>query len=126
MQHKQGKRQKMQAFQGFGQAFIVTNGASKAAHPAKAAFNHPASWQQDKAALGTGQLLEAKSHLQRMLQEIPLTDDERAAVDDGLEAVAKLSAQLLDIPTPAGPTPRQLTGDFVPLAAIEFRSTEKG
>jgi integrase len=86
---------------------------------ARCAFYRPKASSQ-------GQLLEAKSHLQRMLQEIPLTDDERAAVDDGLEAVAKLSAQLLDIPTPAGPTPRQLTSDFVPLAAIEFRSTEKG
>ncbi|HEY5182630.1 MAG TPA: tyrosine-type recombinase/integrase [Dermatophilaceae bacterium] len=30
-----------------------------------------------------GQLLEAKDNLQRMLANIPLTDDERAAVDDG-------------------------------------------
>ncbi len=84
---------------------------------AKCAFYRP-------KASSEGQLLEAKSHLQRMLQEIPLTDDERSAVEDGLEAVAKLSAQLVDIPTPAGPTPRQLTGGFIPLAAIELRPTE--
>jgi len=41
-------------------------------------------------------------------QDIPLTDDERAAVDDGLEALEKLCAQLTDMPTPAGPTARQL------------------
>ncbi|WP_329154275.1 hypothetical protein OIU91_39050 [Streptomyces sp. NBC_01456] len=29
------------------------------------------------------QLLEAKGNLQRMLASIPLTEDERAAVDDG-------------------------------------------
>jgi integrase len=55
-----------------------------------------------------GQLLEAKTNLQRMLTAIPLTDDERAAVDDGQAALDKLLEQLTDIPTPAGPTPRQL------------------
>jgi integrase len=54
------------------------------------------------------QLLEAKANLQRMLVAIPLTDDERAAVDDGQAALGKLLERLADIPTPAGPTPRQL------------------
>lgn len=54
------------------------------------------------------QLLEAKANLQHMLQEIPLTEEERAAVEDGVAAVEKLSAELVDVPTPAGPTPRQL------------------
>lgn len=54
------------------------------------------------------QVLEAKSNLLRLKQEIPLTDEEVAAVDDGLAALEKLSAQLADVPTPAGPTPRQL------------------
>lgn len=40
-------------------------------------------------ASSAAQLLEAKANLQRMLVQIPLMDDERAAV-----------------PTPAGPTPR--------------------
>jgi hypothetical protein len=35
----------------------------------------------------------------------------RAAVEDGLAALEKLSAQLADVPTPAGPTPREL-GDI--------------
>ncbi len=55
------------------------------------------------------QLLEAKANLQRMMQEIPLREEERAAVEDGLVAVEKLCAKLIDIPTPAGPTPRELT-----------------
>jgi integrase len=54
------------------------------------------------------QLLEAKDNLQRMLASIPLTDDERAAVDDGHTAVDALLARLIDVPTPAGPTPHEI------------------
>ncbi len=54
------------------------------------------------------QLLEAKDNLQRMRAAIPLTDDERAAVDDGHTAVTALLDRLADVPTPAGPTPREL------------------
>src|SRR5205807_4672375 len=50
------------------------------------------------------QLLEAKSNLQRMLAEIRLTDDERAAVTEGATAVDNLLERLADVPTPAGPT----------------------
>lgn len=74
------------------------------------------------------QLLEARGNLQRMLQEIPLTEDERAAVEDGLEAVNKLSTQLMDVPTPAGPTPRELTmndSSIIPLHAIPAVSARK-
>jgi integrase len=55
------------------------------------------------------QLLEARTHLQRMLVEIPLTDDEQAAVEDGDAAVGGLLERLADVPTPAGPTPRELS-----------------
>jgi uncharacterized protein with GYD domain len=55
-----------------------------------------------------GQLLEARSNLERMLLQIPLSDDERAAVEDGQLALDRLLARLADVPTPAGPTPRQL------------------
>ncbi len=58
-----------------------------------------------------GQLLEAKENLQRMLATIPLTEEERAAVEDGEVALDHLLEQLVDVPTPAGPTPRQLTAD---------------
>jgi integrase len=56
----------------------------------------------------TAQLLEARANLQKMTAAIPLTDDERAAVDDGQAAIDHLLAKLADTPTPAGPTPRQL------------------
>ena len=55
-----------------------------------------------------GQLLEAKENLQKMVAAIPLTDDERAAVDDGQTALDRLLERLTDIPIPAGPTPRQI------------------
>jgi hypothetical protein len=61
-----------------------------------------------------GQLLEAKSNLQRMLVEIPLTEVERAAVEDGGEAVTHLLDRLADVPTPAGGTPLEL-GTLEPL-----------
>jgi integrase len=54
------------------------------------------------------QLLEAKTNLQRMLTTIPLTDDERAAVDDGQTALDGLLNRLADVPTPAGPSPTQI------------------
>jgi integrase len=68
------------------------------------------------------QLLEAKANLQRMLVSVPLTEDERAAIDDGHAAVEKLLERLTDVPTPAGPTPRQLsipaTATRLPIASV--------
>lgn len=49
-----------------------------------------------------GQLLEAKENLQKMLAAIPLTDDERAAVDDGKAALDQLLERLTDVPTQQG------------------------
>ena len=43
-----------------------------------------------------------------MLANVPLTDDEKAAVDDGRTALDQLLQRLVDVPTPAGPTPRQI------------------
>jgi hypothetical protein len=57
------------------------------------------------------QLLEAKDGLQRMLVEIPLTDNERAAVEGDQAAVGRLIDLLVDSSTPAGPTPRELSQD---------------
>ena len=68
---------------------------------AKCAFYRPKGSSQ-------AQLLEAKANLLRLGQEIPLTDEERTAVEDGLVAMERLCTQLADVPTPAGPTPRQL------------------
>ena len=53
-------------------------------------------------------LLEGKSNLLRMRQEIPLSDAELAALDDGVSALVSLLSRLADVPTPAGPTPLQL------------------
>ena len=54
------------------------------------------------------QIIEAKSNLERMLQEIPLTEDEEFAVTEGIEALAKLKEKLADVPAPDGKTPKQL------------------
>jgi len=74
------------------------------------------------------QLLEAKDNLQRMLASIPLTDDERAAVEDGQTALASLLGRLADAPTPAGPTPRQIgippTATRLPIVDITHRNIE--
>src|SRR5437763_1462835 len=64
------------------------------------------------------QLLEAQASLQRMMLTIPLTDDERAAVDEGATAVEQLLARLADTPTPAGPTPSELQPPRGPLLSI--------
>src|SRR5207253_8534550 len=66
------------------------------------------------------QLLEARGNLQRMLAQIPLTDDERAAVEDSTAAVERLLDRLADTPTPAGPTPRELIAgtSFIALSQI--------
>ena len=69
---------------------------------AKCSFYRPKGSSQ-------AQLLEGKANLLRMLQEIPLSEEERAAVEDGIAAMEKLCQQLADVPTPAGLTPNQLT-----------------
>lgn len=54
------------------------------------------------------QIIEGKANLLRMKQELALTDEESAAVDDGLIALEALQKKLVDVPTPAGLTPREL------------------
>jgi hypothetical protein len=53
-------------------------------------------------------LLAGKRNLLRMRQEIPLTDSEIAALDDGVSALQSLLNRLADIPTPSGKTPLQI------------------
>ncbi|QVQ38660.1 tyrosine-type recombinase/integrase (plasmid) [Pseudochrobactrum algeriensis] len=48
------------------------------------------------------QALEAQGNLKRMLQEIPLTETEREAVEDGGRLMATLAASLERVPTPDG------------------------
>jgi hypothetical protein len=45
-------------------------------------------------------MLEAKTNLLRMRQEIPLSEPELAAVEDGLAAYERLIVNLRDVPTP--------------------------
>jgi integrase len=54
------------------------------------------------------QLLSAKGNILRFLQEIPLTDQERAVVDGDLTAIDRLTARLAHQPTPSGQTPVDL------------------
>jgi hypothetical protein len=62
------------------------------------------------------QLLEARGNLERMRAEIPLSEEELAAVDEGETAIDRLLEKLTDVPTPAGPTPRQLGFTPLPMA----------
>ena len=55
-----------------------------------------------------GLWLQTRESLLKMLQEIPLSDEERAAVDGDVQALQRLLERLTDVPTPAGPTPNQL------------------
>jgi len=53
-------------------------------------------------------LLEAQSTLLRLIHEIPLSQEEQAAVDGDLAALDRLTALLADQPTPSGQTPMEL------------------
>ena len=61
-----------------------------------------------------GQLLEAKSNLLRLLQEVPIAEEERAAIDGDLAALDQLVKRLADQPTPSGQTPKELSALSTP------------
>jgi integrase len=63
-------------------------------------------------------LLEGKQNLLRLLQEIPLGDVEQAAVEDGVAAYESLLLKLADVPTPSGPTQRQLGSGLVQITLV--------
>lgn len=54
------------------------------------------------------QALEAGGHLKKMLQEIPLTDTEREAVEDGARLMDALAAGLEQVRAPDGRTRQQI------------------
>ena len=73
------------------------------------------------------QLLEGADNLQRMLVSVPLTDDERAAVEDGHAVLNALVDRLRDVPSPAGPTPRSInaTVTATELPNVRLRPTRR-
>src|SRR6266567_6953580 len=77
------------------------------------------------------QILEGKANLLRMKQELSLTEEEVAAVDDGLAALDALHQKLADVPTPAGSTPRQLQESsqhtvFISVQTVQRKSLKEG
>ncbi len=54
------------------------------------------------------QLVEGKANLVRMLEFVQLTEDEKLLLTEGIELHQQLLEKLVDVPTPAGPTPREL------------------
>jgi len=54
----------------------------------------------------------------RTLTEIPLGEAEQAAVEDGITAYENLLSKLADVPTPAGPTPRQISAELVQITSV--------
>src|SRR6266700_740075 len=71
------------------------------------------------------QIVEGKANLLCMKQELSLTEEEVAAVDDGLAALDTLQQMLTDVPTPAGPTPRQLQARDQPTAFVSLQTIQK-
>ena len=62
--------------------------------------------------------LLAKEGLQHMLLEMPLDEDERAAVEGGVEAMDALIAKRRNTPTPDGRTPAQISPSSAPASFI--------
>lgn len=54
------------------------------------------------------QLVEGQANLVRLLEFVQLTEDEKLLVNEGIELHQALIENLADVPTPAGPTPREL------------------
>jgi integrase len=73
------------------------------------------------------QMLEAKANLLRLRQDIPLSEQEIAAVEEGVVAYDRLIASLTDVPTPAGATPNELAEKrLVSAAAISRAEKNNG
>ena len=83
---------------------------------ARCEFHLPAESQVATALL-------AKEGLQHMLVEMPLDEEERAAVEGGLEAMDNLINKRRHVPTPDGRTPEEIssqpaTSSFIPLSEL--------
>ena len=62
-----------------------------------------------------GLWLQTRDSLLKLLQEIPLSEEERAAVDGDVQALDRLLQRLADVSTPAGQTPHQLIPRQLPV-----------
>lgn len=76
------------------------------------------------------QLVEGKANLVRMLEFVALTEDEKLLVTEGIELHQEQIEKLVDVPTPAGPTPRELEmqrrgeAKVIPIGTIRRVSTK--
>jgi hypothetical protein len=52
------------------------------------------------------------------LQEIPVGEADRAVVEEGIGAHARLIAKLVDVPTPSGQTPRHIAQGIVSVSGV--------
>jgi len=66
-----------------------------------------------------GRWLETREGLLKMLQEIPLSDEERAAVDGDVQALDRLLERMATVPTPSGSLPGEPTGTCIPLKTLQ-------
>ncbi|HEX6477233.1 MAG TPA: site-specific integrase [Ktedonobacteraceae bacterium] len=77
------------------------------------------------------QLIEGQANLVRMLEFVSLTEEEKLLVTEGVELHQALIENLQDVPTPAGPTPRELEAErqgekrFIPIKTVR-RAKERG
>ncbi len=77
------------------------------------------------------QLVEGKANLVRMLEFVQLTEDEKLLVTEGIELHQALIEKLVDVPTPAGPTPRELEAQqqgeakVIPLKSVRRSNKQK-
>jgi hypothetical protein len=58
-----------------------------------------------------------------MLEQLNLTDDERATLEGDRDAIATLANKLTDVPTPAGPTPTELGTANAFIALTDLRDS---
>lgn len=71
-----------------------------------------------------GLWLQTHDGLLKLLQEIPLSDEERAAVDGDVQALDRLLDQLKDVPTPSQIS-SQKQHPFIPLHTIRSAQQER-
>lgn len=82
------------------------------------------TWNVPKSS-ARGQALEAKQFLMRLLEEVPLTDDEREMIHSGIEVHESIVAKLAHEPTPDGRTPVQIGHQPSPTQLIQLSYSNK-